>query len=99
MGEPVDLQHEPLADEEVDEPSGDPRLLHDRNAPAAQRQDDEGLEPRIRAPANLPSQVSRGMYVRDVSERNDWTKVRLESQPTALGRVYTVAGFIRKRAG
>lgn len=46
-----------------------------------------------------PSQVSLGMYVRDVSDRNDWTKVRLESQPNALGSVYPVDGFIRKRSG
>jgi len=42
-----------------------------------------------------PSEVSLGMYVRDVSDRNDWTAVRLESQPNALGSVYPVDGFIR----
>lgn len=42
-----------------------------------------------------PSQVSLGMYVRDVSENNDWSAVRLESQPDALGSVYPVDGFIR----
>lgn len=46
-----------------------------------------------------PSQVSLGMYVRDVSDRNDWSAVRLESQPNALGSVYPVDGFIRAANG
>ncbi|OWU83774.1 chap [Oceanicola sp. 22II-s10i] len=44
-----------------------------------------------------PSQVSLGMYVRDVSDRNDWSAVRLESQPNALGSVYPIQGFISTR--
>lgn len=44
-----------------------------------------------------PSKVSLGMYVRDVSDNNDWSAVRLESQPNALGSVYHVDGFIRPR--
>ncbi len=40
------------------------------------------------------NKVSLGMKVVDVSDRNDWTAVRLESQPNALGGVYPVSGFI-----
>lgn len=40
------------------------------------------------------NQVSLGMRVVDVSERNDWSAVRLESNPNALGGVYPVSGFI-----
>ncbi len=40
------------------------------------------------------SQVSLGMAVVDVSEANDWSSVRVESQPGSLGRVYPLDGFI-----
>ncbi|KIC11139.1 chap [Leisingera sp. ANG-M1] len=40
------------------------------------------------------NKVSLGMAVIDVSEENDWSEVRLESNPGAFGRVYPVSGFI-----
>jgi hypothetical protein len=40
------------------------------------------------------NEVSLKMAVIDVSDSNDWSKVRVESQPGALGRVYPVSGFI-----
>ena len=40
------------------------------------------------------NQVSLGMAVIDVSEKNDWSAVRLMSNPDAYGRVYPVEGFI-----
>ena len=40
------------------------------------------------------NKVSLGMAVIDVSEDNDWSAVRLESNPGAFGRVYPVTGFI-----
>lgn len=40
------------------------------------------------------NRVSLGMAVVDVSEKNDWSAVRLESNPGAFGRVYPVTGFI-----
>jgi hypothetical protein len=40
------------------------------------------------------SQISLGMTVVDVSEANDWSAVRVESQPGSLGRVYPIDGFI-----
>jgi len=41
------------------------------------------------------NQVSLGMTVVDVSDNNDWTRVRLESNPGAFGSVYPINGFIR----
>ncbi|MCG7621845.1 CHAP domain-containing protein [Epibacterium sp. Ofav1-8] len=41
------------------------------------------------------NKVSLGMAVVDVSENNDWSKVRLESNPGAFGSVYPINGFIR----
>jgi len=40
------------------------------------------------------NQVSLGMSVIDVSERNDWSRVRVMSSPNVPGSVYPVAGFI-----
>lgn len=40
------------------------------------------------------NRVSLDMAVVDVSKNNDWSAVRLESNPGALGRVYPVTGFI-----
>ena len=40
------------------------------------------------------NQVSLKMAVVDVSPRNDWSEVRLESNPGAFGSVYPVNGFI-----
>jgi surface antigen len=42
------------------------------------------------------NKVSLDMVVMDVSPKNDWSKVRLMSQPNALGSVYPVTGFIFK---
>ncbi|WP_146587940.1 CHAP domain-containing protein [Puniceibacterium confluentis] len=39
-------------------------------------------------------QVSLKMPVIDVSDRNDWSEVRVKSQPAAFGSVYPVNGFI-----
>ncbi len=41
------------------------------------------------------NQVSLGMTVIDVSEKNDWSRVRLESNPGTFGSVYPINGFIR----
>jgi len=41
------------------------------------------------------NKVSLGMSVIDVSENNDWSRVRLESNPGAYGSVYPINGFIR----
>ncbi|MFT4148728.1 MAG: CHAP domain-containing protein [Paracoccaceae bacterium] len=40
------------------------------------------------------NQVSLKMAVVDVSRNNDWSAVRVESQPNVLGSVYPVNGFI-----
>lgn len=40
------------------------------------------------------NQVSLGMTVVDVSAKNDWTAVRVESGPGSFGRTNPVAGFI-----
>ena len=40
------------------------------------------------------NKVSLKMDVIDVSENNDWSAVRLKSQPTAFGSVYPITGFI-----
>ncbi|MEX0302947.1 MAG: CHAP domain-containing protein [Leisingera sp.] len=40
------------------------------------------------------NKISLGMAVIDVSEDNDWSAVRLESNPGAFGRVYPITGFI-----
>jgi surface antigen len=42
-----------------------------------------------------PSQISLGMAVIDVSDKNDWSAVRVESQPNSFGRVYPIDGFIQ----
>ncbi|TNJ48642.1 CHAP domain-containing protein [Phaeobacter sp. B1627] len=44
------------------------------------------------------NKISLGMTVIDVSEQNDWSQVRLESNPGAFGRVYPITGFIRPGA-
>ncbi|KUP92920.1 CHAP domain-containing protein [Tritonibacter horizontis] len=44
------------------------------------------------------NKVSLGMNVIDVSAENDWSKVRLESNPGAYGSVYPITGFIRPNA-
>ena len=43
------------------------------------------------------NQVSLGMRVIDVSKKNDWSQVRVMSQPNTAGRVYPVSGFISDR--
>ena len=40
------------------------------------------------------NQVSLKMAVIDVSEANDWSAVRLESQPGSFGSTYPITGFI-----
>ena len=40
------------------------------------------------------NKISLKMDVIDVSEKNDWSAVRLKSQPTAFGSVYPITGFI-----
>lgn len=40
------------------------------------------------------NKVSLNMGVRDVSKNNDWTLVRVESQPGRYGNFYPVNGFI-----
>ena len=40
------------------------------------------------------NKVSLKMAVIDVSSRNDWSAVRLESQPGAFGSTYPIDGFI-----
>lgn len=40
------------------------------------------------------NEVSLKMAVVDVSPANDWTKVRVETEPGTLGRPYPVSGFI-----
>ncbi|MBY6065375.1 CHAP domain-containing protein [Leisingera aquaemixtae] len=45
------------------------------------------------------NKISLGMAVVDVSEKNDWSAVRLESYPGAFGRVYPVKGFITAEPG
>nr|WP_282169100.1 CHAP domain-containing protein [Ruegeria atlantica] len=42
----------------------------------------------------LRNKVSLKMGVRDVSKRNDWTLVRVETQPGRYGNFYPVNGFI-----
>ena len=41
--------------------------------------------------------VSLDMRVIDISDNNDWTRVRVESVPGAFGSPYKVSGFIAKR--
>lgn len=40
------------------------------------------------------SRLSMGMSVIDVSDGNDWSRVKLESQPDTYGSVYPINGFI-----
>ncbi len=40
------------------------------------------------------NRISLGMRVLDVSPNNDWSAVRVESNPGQFGRVYPVDGFI-----
>ena len=40
------------------------------------------------------NKVSLKMDVIDVSDNNDWSAVRLKSQPSAFGSVYPIKGFI-----
>lgn len=40
------------------------------------------------------NKVSLGMEVIDVSDANDWSAVRLKSQPSAFGSIYAINGFI-----
>ncbi len=40
------------------------------------------------------NEVSLKMPVIDVSTRNDWSEVRVKSQPTAFGGIYPINGFI-----
>ncbi|MFE3835511.1 CHAP domain-containing protein [Pseudogemmobacter sonorensis] len=45
------------------------------------------------------NRISLQMSVVDVSERNDWSKVRVESTPETYGSVYPVNGFIYPEPG
>ena len=45
------------------------------------------------------NQVSLKMAVQDISKNNDWTLVRVESQPGQFGKPYPVNGFIYPRSG
>lgn len=40
------------------------------------------------------NKVSLGMAVIDVSDKNDWSRVRVETNPGAFGSVYPINGFI-----
>lgn len=40
------------------------------------------------------NKVSLGMSVIDVSDKGDWSAVKVESQPGSYGRVYPISGFI-----
>lgn len=42
------------------------------------------------------NQVSLDMPVIDVSPNNDWSEVRVKSQPEAFGSVYVIDGFISR---
>ncbi len=44
------------------------------------------------------NKLSLGMKVVDVSEKGDWSSVRLESSPGTLGRSYPINGFIYPQA-
>ena len=48
-----------------------------------------------RSSVAAPDGPSLGMTVIDVSKNNDWSRVRLESNPGAYGSVYPINGFIR----
>lgn len=45
------------------------------------------------------NRVSLDMKVIDVSKNNDWSRVKVESNPGKFGRVYPIDGFISKPAG
>jgi hypothetical protein len=45
------------------------------------------------------NQVSLKMGVRDISKKNDWTLVRVESRPGQYGRPYPLNGFIYPKVG
>lgn len=45
------------------------------------------------------NKISLKMKVKDVSSKNDWSQVRLESQPGSFGSVYPINGFIYPDAG
>ncbi|WP_425045071.1 CHAP domain-containing protein [Primorskyibacter sp. S87] len=45
------------------------------------------------------NKVSLKMGVKDVSKNNDWTLVRVESQPGQYGNFYPVNGFIYPNVG
>lgn len=40
------------------------------------------------------NKVSLGMKVIDISDKGDWSRVRVESTPGTLGRPYPITGFI-----
>ena len=40
------------------------------------------------------NRISLGMSVIDVSDKNDWSRVKVETNPGAYGSVYPVNGFI-----
>ena len=40
------------------------------------------------------NKISLGMGVIDVSENNDWSRVKVETNPGAYGSPYPVSGFI-----
>ncbi|MEZ5796706.1 MAG: CHAP domain-containing protein [Paracoccaceae bacterium] len=44
------------------------------------------------------NQVSLGMSVIDVSDKGDWSAVKVESNPGSYGRLYPVSGFIYPKA-
>lgn len=51
------------------------------------------------APGTRRGMVTRGVTVVDISDRNDWTAVRVQAgrDPSVLGRVYPTHGFIYNR--
>ena len=44
------------------------------------------------------NKVSLGMSVIDISKNNDWSSVRVESNPGQFGKAYPISGFILPRA-
>ena len=50
-------------------------------------------------PDTKPARVRRKCSLDDVSDDNDWSAVRLESQPGAFGSTYPINGFIYPTGG
>lgn len=47
----------------------------------------------------VTNRITTDTVVIDVSERNDWSQVRVENRSNSFGRVYPTYGFIYKAAG